>query len=148
MSWALFSTWINVFLGLLWLQRNFRGSFRCNPFSAAIAAAFFVVMNDKFLALTVNIDQQPDYIFIPFVLFIFTLYIPSLSGLTLFVGDKLIPTFKFKSQMLRCAVYLAAWVLIFQAILDLLKFLGLLVLAGAGGRGMPRIRSYDGRYYY
>lgn len=109
----LFGYWLLTFLGLLWVKRVTGGRLRCNVFSAAIAAAIFLMLALGFMYLMVVIYYQGSAALkIAYFLFMALGLIPVASIITLFLGKQLIPGFKLDaSDIVLCATYLTAWLL-------------------------------------
>ena len=150
--WMLFGYWLLTFLGLLWVKRVTGGRLRCNVFSAAIAAAIFLMLALGFMYLMVVIYYQGSAALkIAYFLFMALGLIPVASIITLFLGKQLIPGFKLDaSDIVLCATYLTAWLFLALILVSILQILGFLFMGFLFGKGLPRAitRVSDDEYYH
>ena len=147
-GWQLFGYWLILFFGFLWVKRS-TGLLRCNVFSAAIASVIFLAITAVFGAFAPYVLEASGAILVAYFLFMALLIIPVTFYLTLRLGNWFIPFFKVNTADLRlCTIRLSVWTFVGLLLLSLIKYAAFLLLAGASSAGMPRLRTFDGRYYY
>ena len=146
-GWQLFGYWLILFFGFLWVKRS-TGLLRCNVFSAAIASVIFLAITAVFGALAPYVEDS-GVILVAYFLFMALAIIPVTFYLVLRLGNWFVPFFKVDTADLRfCTIRLSVWTFVGLLLLSLIKYAAFLLLAGASSAGMPKLRTFDDRYYY